>query len=44
MPPESGEFRGEARTEALRVGFHGLVKLGLDGDAVTSDAGLIANR
>ena len=35
---------GEARKEALRVGFDSQIKLEFHGDAVTSDAGLVAYR
>ncbi len=35
---------GEARKEALRVGFDSQIKLEFHGAAVTSDAGLVAYR
>ena len=35
---------GEARKEALRVGFDSQIKLEFHGAAITSDAGLVAYR
>src|SRR5512136_1912509 len=35
---------GEARKEALRVGFDSQIKLAFHGASVTSDAGLVAYR
>ncbi len=35
---------GEARREALRVGFDSRIKLGFYGEAIASDAGLVAYR